>query len=249
MWNKQAIKNHSEAARLVCKIKDEAFDYIERNQSCSEFNVLSFILGRFKSVGLKTDSPPVVAFRENTALIHYEPKQKSAKKLKPNSLIMIDLWAGIKQRTSPFADVTWMGFYGRSVPKNILLTFEAVMDARDHALSLLKDDLKNKKLPLGMTIHKEVEEFLNKRGYGKHRSNYTGHSIGFTSSHGAKGNLNQRSKGKLLINQGYTLEPEIDYENEFGVRLELNFYINNNYELVITTDKQGEITLLGKKSF
>ncbi len=247
MWNKEAIKNHSEAARLVCKIKDEAFAYIGRNENCSEFDVSSFILDRFESADLKTDSPPMVAFRENTTLIHYLPKKKPAKRIKPGSLIMVDLWAGMRQRNAPFADVTWMGFYGRSVPKNILLAFKAVKGARDHALSFLMSNLKSKKLPSGMMVHKEVKDFLNKAGYEKHRSNYTGHSIGFASSHGAKGNLNRWSKGRLLLNQGYTLEPEVDYKSRFGIRLEFNFYINSKYELIITTDKQDEITRIGEK--
>ena len=246
MWNKRLIESHNEAARLVCEVKNEALDYIEKRQSCSEFDVSTFILSRFKVKGLKTNGQPMVAFRENTTLVHYEPKKSPAKRMRHNSLIMIDLWARSKQQNSPFADVTWMAFYGNSVPKDILRVFAIVKKARNRALSFLKANLKDKELPLGMKVHNEVKKSIDSSDYGDYMSNYTGHSIGLTSPHGNRGNLNKWSKGKLVINQGYTLEPEIDYKDKFGIRLELNFYINNNYELIITTDKQEEITIIGE---
>lgn len=246
MWDKEAIKNHKKAAGLICKIKDQCLTYISKNPNCSEFDISTFILNQFKINNLRTDSPPMVALRENTALIHYEPKQKSAKKLRPNSLIMIDLWAGLKQQNAPFADITWMAFYGNSIPDEILKVFEIVKSARDSALSFLKSNLVSKMAPLGMDVYNAVKAFIENKGYGKYRSNYTGHSLGFTSPHGRKGNLNQGSKDKILINQGYALEPEIDFANKFGIRLELDFYMDRDYKFIITTDKQGRITLIGE---
>lgn len=244
MWDEGVIENHNKATRLVNKVKDEAIDYIKENNNCSECDVAMFIMERFKEEGLRTDDIPMVAFRENTTLIHYEPKKNLAKKLNKNSLIMIDLWAGLKKEKAPFTDITWMAFYGDKIPKDILQVFDAVKRARECGLDFIKVNLKNKKIPLGMEIHNEIKKNIDLGNYSKYRSNYTGHSIGFNSSHGIEGNLNQGSAKKLLLNQGYALEPEIDYKDKFGIRLELNFYIDSNYELVITTHKQNEITFI-----
>ena len=79
MWNKEAIENHLKASALVCKIKNECGSYISDNPGCTEYEVTNFMMKKFKDNTLRTDEPPMVAFRENTNKVHYQAAKNSAK--------------------------------------------------------------------------------------------------------------------------------------------------------------------------
>ncbi|MBN2016337.1 aminopeptidase P family protein [Candidatus Dojkabacteria bacterium] len=242
MWDQEAIQNHKKAAKLICNIKDECKKYIQENPRTTEFNVTNFILQKFKESKMQTDEPPMVAFRENTKRVHYIAPIKNSKKLRQESPIMIDLWAGLDSSNSPFADITWMFYFGKNPSKKILDTFKLVKEVRDHAIKFIQQHLNRKTLPIGSDIHKSIQRYIKQKGFEKNRNNYTGHSIGFTSPHGKYGNLNEGSTKELHINLGYTLEPELDFD-DFGMRLELDFFIDSNYNLIITTDKQERLSI------
>ena len=81
-----------------------------------------------------------------------------------------------------------------------------------------------------MPIGKEIDEIgcnlLIKRGYRKNILHRTGHSIGFHSPHGKHGHLSLKNEEPILINMGYTIEPGVYLKGEFGVRSEINLFIN-----------------------
>jgi Xaa-Pro aminopeptidase len=82
MWSKKQIQQHIQASKLLIKIKDEVFALIKKSDSISEYEVQQFIRKKYKEYGMKSDKwPPIVAFRENTANIHYFPKKRSAKRI------------------------------------------------------------------------------------------------------------------------------------------------------------------------
>ena len=66
MWTKQQINDHTKAAEILVKIVNEAFGILR--QGISEYQVMQFILKRFKQEGLKTDRKVViVAFNASAA--------------------------------------------------------------------------------------------------------------------------------------------------------------------------------------
>jgi Xaa-Pro aminopeptidase len=247
MWSPRFLKEHREVAVLLDKIKDEAFTFISQNQNCTEYDVQRFILRRFDGNGLMPDyNPPMVAFNENSALVHYYPKRESAKKLEINTLILIDLWAKFKnKKRSPFADITWLAFYGRPVPNEVKETFEIVKTARTYGLNFIRGFLKRKEIPRGADIFWAIKKYFTEKGYEKEFPNFVGHSLGFfLSCHGRKRELSPNSRKEIYINQGYTLEPELDLKGKFGIRSEINFYIDSHYRLIITTKPQKEMVWL-----
>ena len=96
-----------------------------------------------------------------------------------------------------------------------------------------------------MPIGKEIDEIgcnlLIKRGYRKNILHRTGHSIGFHSPHGKHGHLSLKNEEPILINMGYTIEPGVYLKGEFGVRSEINFFINEYRQLVLTIPVQREL--------
>ena len=241
MWNQIYIKSHIEVALLLDKIKDEVFEYIGLKREVSEKDIQKFILKKFNENNIRSDKDlPIVAFNENSSKPHYFPPDNS-KVLKRESLILIDLWAKFKNSNEPFADITWMAYYGDNIPKRIQDVFNIVLKARDSALNFIKQEVKKGKMPTGKEVDKVTREIIEKEGFNGKFLHGTGHSIGTTSPHGNRSNLNTKGIKQLSINLGYTIEPGIYLENEFGIRSEIDFYINEEKEVIVTTPIQNKI--------
>ncbi len=242
MWNQTQIKNHIEVANLLDKIKDEVFRYISLNKEVSEKEIQKVILKKFDENNIKSNKDlfPIVAFNENSSKPHYFPPENS-KTLKKESLILIDLWAKFKNSNEPFADITWMAYYGNNIPKRIQDVFNVVLKARDAALNFIKQELKQGKMPIGKEVDKVARDIIEKQSFNGKFLHGTGHSIGTTSPHGNRSKLNKKGKKPLSTNLGYTIEPGIYIENEFGVRSEIDFYINEKKEVIVTTPVQNKI--------
>lgn len=244
MWTKEQIMQHKKAAKLLIKIKNLTFKHLQKNKSITEYQVQQFILDKFNEYKLETDKdPPIVAFNENSATPEFYPKRVS-KKLRPNTFILIDLWAKLKMKEAPFADITWVAFYGNKIPPEISKVFKVIIKARNAALDHIKIKLKNE-MPTGKEIESLAFEIIKKEGYGKNILHELGHSIGIKEDHGPKPNwIYKENKFKLHKNLAYTIEPGIYLKNKFGVRSEVDFYISENNKIIVTTDLQKEIISL-----
>jgi Xaa-Pro aminopeptidase len=244
-WTKEQIDQHKKAARLLCEIKDEIFQLMRENKTITEYEVQDFIMARFKEKNLRTDpDTPIVAFRENTSYVHYFPEKESAIALKPNSLIMVDIWARLNEKNAPFADITWMAWYGDEIPEDVQKGFQTIISSRDNCLTYIKQalktgiKLKNRELSRSMTrvvLDSGMQDFIP-HGYG--------HSLGTTTCHGKKGRFLDNSKLFTLKNIAYTIEPGIYVENKFGFRSEIDFYIDDKGKLNVTTEVQKELVLI-----
>lgn len=133
-WTRRQILEHKEAVKRLYKIRNEVFARLV--PGVSEKDLQKFVLKQFKKYGLKTaPQTPIVAFRENTSFVHYYPTVKNSKKLKTNSLILLDIWARLNKKSAPFADVTFMAFYGKKVPGAQLNRHTAVVEAARERLN------------------------------------------------------------------------------------------------------------------
>ncbi len=249
MWTEQQIEYHKKAAKLLIKIKNLTFKYIVENKLTTEYKIQQFILERFLKYNLETDNyPPIIAFNENSAIPEFYPK-KLSKKLQNNTFILIDLWAKLKIKNAPFADITWVAFYGKKIPAEIKEIFNIVIIARDNALNYMRTELKNNRIPVGRDIENIAFEAILNAGFKRNILHELGHSLGARQDHGPKPNwIYQKNKCKLLKNLAYTIEPGIYIKNKFGIRSEINFYISENNKVIVTTNLQKEITILKPKA-
>ncbi len=243
-WNNIKIKNHIKAAKALIKIKDLAFKYISDNNKVSEFDVYNYILNEFKKRNLKTDRDNcIVSFRENTSFVHYYPSQY-CKMIKSGSLIMLDIWANFNKVNAPFADITWMAYKGKNIPREVDKAFKLIVKARDGAIKFIKKNLKNKNIPTGREIDSYSRKIIEQSGFGKNFKHNLGHSLGMSQPHGNYAGLTLKNNQPLKINVGYTIEPGIYFDNKFGIRSEIDFFINKKLELIITTPLQKNIKLI-----
>ena len=241
MWSKKQIEQHKKAADTLMTIVKEFSIYIKKNQNVTEYEAKLFVKKLFKKYNLKSDKTnPIVAFQKNTAFVHHFSEEKSAK-IKPESLILFDLWGKINEKGAPYADITWMLYYGKNIPNEYKNIFLKVIRARDEAIKFIKKNLKNKNIPTGKEIDKHVRIFLHKHSLADKFLHGTGHSLGFTYAHGNRTRISPKGKQSLPVNVGYTIEPGVYFKNKFGIRSEIDFYIDNNYNLKITSNVQKKI--------
>ncbi len=244
MWTKEQIEDHKKIAQILNKIKDSTFEYIKNSIKLSEYDVQQFILNKFQEYNIKTDHDlPIVAFNKNTSKVHYFPSVKS-RYLKEGDLILIDLWGKFKHLKSPFADITWMAYKGENIPKEANKVWDLVKTIRNKIIFLIKNDLQNGAIPSGYKLNKITRDFMIKNDFDKNENFYTGHLLGTYSAHGNKANISLSNKKSLLKNQGYSIEPGIYISNKFGIRSEINFFISNENEPVLTTKLQNKIIKL-----
>jgi Xaa-Pro dipeptidase len=239
------IDRHIEAARLLNIITLRIFEFISNNPEIDEIKIKQKILDEFAKNNLKTNTKKqIIAFNEHASFPHYSPIKKTNKKLKENTIIKLDIWARLDIPFSPFADITWMAYYGKKVPDRIQNVFEVVIAARDKVIQELRSNLKMGKIPTGLYLDKIACDVIKEMGYGESILHRTGHSMGYDNPHGKLPHLNNKNDNPLKINQIYTIEPGIYIKDEFGVRSEIDFYISNNFELIITTDLQKTLIKL-----
>lgn len=243
-YSKSQIEKHIKTARILDSIKDKAFLLIKNSENISEFEVHNFILEEFRKNNLITnENNCIVSFRENTSNVHYFPKQ-ACRESKDNSLIMIDLWACFKEIDSPYTDITWMAYKGEKAPKKIQEIFDLVLLAREEAINFIKASLREGILPIGKEIDAVARKIIHQIDHGGHFNHTLGHSVGMCHPHGELLGLAERNKGRLKKMQVYTIEPGIYIKNKFGIRSEIDFYINDDLKFILTTKKQDKIVLL-----
>jgi len=245
-WTPAEINKHKTVARLLLRIKDDAFGFIKQKKrekkKVTEYDVQQFILKLFKENNLVSDKdPPIVAAGRNTRFVHYYPKRNS-KQIKEEDIIMIDIWARLKDKKAPFADITWMGYTGRKIPNEIRRVFKTVIAARNKGINFIRKNLKKDRLPKASEIDSVVRRFVTSRGF-PYTHKRIGHTLGFNSPHGKGRHISKKEKREIFANVGYTIEPDICLKN-FGIRSEIDFLITEHLKLIITTDVQRKIIRL-----
>lgn len=245
-WSAKQIKQHTEAGKKLGLIKDEFYASVLQNTSITEKEGLDFIKKAYKKHGLVNDSKKefaIVAFGNNTNQVHHFPSPSKPCHLSPNTLVLLDIWARLPQKNAPYADVTFMFYFGKKIPNQIHETWKVLTGARDLAITYIKKEVKKGKLPRGLDIDRVAHDYIGKSGLGEGIKHTIGHSLGFDSPHGKLPGINWREYSPLLKNVGYTIEPGI-YLKDFGMRTEIDFYINNEDQVIVTTPIQEEIEII-----
>src|SRR5712692_6136634 len=142
VWNADAIDTHVRAAHKLYRVKDRAFETIARRLRdavpTTEYDVQQLMAGWFRDEGLVSDADPNVSAAENAGNPHYQATRTEHRAIKPDELVLLDLWGKLDRPGAVFADITWMGFTGRRAPERFAAAFAAVRAARDAAVALVE---------------------------------------------------------------------------------------------------------------
>ena len=221
---------HQEAARLVLQAKDYVFkwigDKLRTGTPITEYDAQQVILRQFDEMELTTEHPPIVAVNANSGDPHYAPTATRTHPIKAGDFILIDLWAKQKTPDAVFADTTWVAYAGTTVPDRYVQIFEIVREARDRAVTFIREKwAANEPIP-GYAVDDCVRGYITEKGYGEFFIHRTGHNIG-TVIHGNGVNLDNletRDARVLIPGLCFSIEPGI-YLTAFGVRTEIDVFL------------------------
>ncbi len=248
VWSDAQRASHERAARAVATIGQEAIRLAgSRADSASpltEYALQSWIKEKFEAGGLATDQGPIVAIGPNAANPHYEPTPAHSATIKRGDILLVDLWA--HEKNGVFADQTWMGSLGPPSDRDKAVWL-AVRDARDAAISLLKQRVSAHKPVRGGEVDDAAREVITKRGYGEYFIHRTGHSIDPRDVHGSGphiDNLETREERVLSPGVGFSIEPGIYLAGDVGMRSEVNGFIGADSVLITPSDYQKDMLVV-----
>ncbi|MHB1686156.1 MAG: M24 family metallopeptidase [Ignavibacteriaceae bacterium] len=239
VWSEEQFKDNKPVANDLTIIVKEAFKFIKEkilsSSNLTEYDVQQFIMDEFEKRNYFTDSPPIVGVNENSANPHYAPTLEIFRPIHKNDFVLIDLWAKTKNPDSVWADITWVGFAGESVPEKYTKIFNIVAKARDEAFQFVSSRFSAGKEVRGFEVDDAARNVITAAGYGEYFFHRTGHSI-TTDLHGSGAHMdNYETKDErlLLPSTSFSIEPGI-YLPEFGVRSEIDVYITSNGKIIAT---------------
>ena len=235
-WDDEQEKMHFEAAKLTDAAYGVAWkflaDEVRSKGSVTERAVQKKIMDYFESVNMTTYSPPIVGVNEHSGDPHFDTADAP---IRENDFVLIDLWAKLKKPRAVYSDLTRVGFVGNSVPEKYTKIFNIVAAARDAAIAKVQESYRSGTVLYGWQVDQACRDVIVKAGFGDYFVHRTGHSIGQeTHGNGANiDNLETQDQRRIMRRTCFSIEPGI-YLPEFGVRSEVNVYIDGAGKVHVT---------------
>jgi Xaa-Pro dipeptidase len=238
-WDDEQERSHFDAATLTDAAYARAWrfiaDAIRSKKTIDELAVQAEILRHFEEHELETYSPPIVAVGPHSGDPHHETASGPDTEIREGDFVLIDLWAKLKRPRAVYSDLTRVGFVGRTVPPRYTEIFQIVARARDAAIETVRAALAEKRPISGSEIDRACRQVIESAGYGERFVHRTGHSIG-QETHGNGANIDDLETHdirRILPRTCFSIEPGI-YLPEFGVRSEVNVYVDRNSKVHVT---------------
>lgn len=244
-WTAAETAEHVQAAELLREIALAALERAVRlaNTGYTESAMKAEVVAAIERAGMFLDHGPIVGFGPNAAIPHYEPHPGADRTLGPDEVVLLDLFAGM-HAGAVFADQTWMGFSGSSVPARVAAVWQTVRDARDAAIDALRSLVAAGEPVLGYLGDQAARGVIERAGFGEFFVHRTGHSID-RDLHGSGPHLDDyetHDDRALQPGTGCSVEPGIYLPGDFGVRSEVNLYWGN--QGIVVTPRTPQISLV-----
>ncbi len=247
VWDNDQWAMHQESAAICRSAFDVAFgliaDRVRRDGSVMETEVQRAILDHFKAHGATTDGPPIVGVGPHSGDPHYETTPSTDAPIREGDFVLVDLWCRMDKPRAVYSDYTRVGFVGSDVPTKYESLFQAVAQARDAGLRLVRESFAEGRPLRGREVDDATRGVIERAGYGGYFNHRTGHNIG-QEDHGNGAHLDnlETVDDRLIIPRTcFSIEPGI-YLPEFGVRTEIDVYIAAEGQVHVTGgDPQTEV--------
>lgn len=239
-WDDEQWMMHLEAAKHTRSAFDVAFGFIaervRQGGSVHETEVQRRILDHFKAHRLITDHPPIVGVNAHSADPHYAPEPGPAGVIREGDFVLIDLWAKLERPRSVYSDLTRTGFVGTAVPARYEEVFQIVAAARDAGIAKVRDAFAVGRPLQGWEVDRATRDVIEKAGQGEFFCHRTGHSIG-QETHGNGANMDDletHEERRVLPRTCFSVEPGIYLPGDFGVRSEVNVFVDAKSQVHVT---------------
>jgi Xaa-Pro aminopeptidase len=248
-WSPQALASHLEAGRVVHAAVRGGFamirEAISKARAIGEYDVQQEIARLLDTDGVEAGEPPVVAVNANSSNPHYSPTLESSQAIHQGDFVLLDVWGKRRRPGSVYFDITWTGFVGDTVPDRYTEIFNIVREARDAAVNLVKQAVRENKTIYGYLVDDAARGVIATHGYGEYFVHRTGHSIG-EDVHGNGANMDNfetRDNRRIISRTCFSVEPGI-YLPEFGVRSEVDLYVEEHDARVTGEVQQAVVPIL-----
>jgi Xaa-Pro dipeptidase len=246
-WSAAELAGHRRAAEALAVIAREALAWAggetARGAEVRETGLKQRVLDAIGRAGLYTGDGPLAAFGPNSALPHYEPHAGADRRLQAGDVLLLDLWAG-PGAGSVFADQTWMAFTGRTPDAEVGRVWRAVRMARDAAVATLRT--RWGKALSGADVDDAARAVIRDAGLAEYFVHRTGHSID-RDLHGSGphiDNFETQDTRALVAGVGFSVEPGVYLPGRFGMRSEINVYLDAAGPEVTPRVPQDELLLV-----
>jgi len=245
-WDDDQWRMHREAEAVTTSAYDVAWGLIaDRTRgggSTSECAVQAAILDHFRRHGLTTDHGPIVGVGPHSGDPHFEPDPAHDTPIREGDFVLIDLWAKLDKPRAVYSDLTRVGFVGKAVPRTYADVFATVARARDAAIDAVRTAFAAGRPLRGWEVDDAARRVIDAEGFGAAFVHRTGHSIGQeTHGNGANmDNLETHDERLVLPRTCFSVEPGI-YLPEFGVRSEVNVFVDAESRVHVTGGLQTEV--------
>jgi Xaa-Pro dipeptidase len=195
--------------------------------------------------GLRSGADCIVGVNANAANPHYAPTAETSAPIREGDLVLIDLW-GKEGENAIFADQTWMGYVGETVPERLAAIWSVLRSARDAAVDLLRARHAAGEAVSGWEVDDAARDVIARGGYGEFFVHRTGHSID-QQLHGTGpniDNLETRDTRVLIPGIGFSIEPGIYIAGDVGFRTEINVFMSPSGPEVTTPQPQRDLFAL-----
>jgi Xaa-Pro aminopeptidase len=247
-WTLEQLASHERSVEVVYRAKDAAFAYLAAESAdgreVSESDLQRVIIDELRRGGLEFDHGPIVGFGPNSGDPHFGTPKTGGRVLQDGDAILLDIFAREPGEDRPYADITWMGVFGRPSAK-LREVFQIVRDARDLGVETIRHAYRSGRRPEGREVDRAVRDYITSHHYGEAFIHRTGHSLGMNGTHGDAVHLDDfetRDTRRLLPGIAVTVEPGV-YLPEFGVRSEIDVVMEEGGPR-ITTEPQRELTIV-----
>jgi Xaa-Pro aminopeptidase len=238
-WTADQWKQHQRADKLNQEAFDLAWkliaDRVRAGQSLRETDVQDFVMDFYRQNKMTTYHPPIVGVGPNSGDPHYAPQKGSDREIRKDDFVLLDMWAKMDEPGAVYSDITKVGFVGDRVPETYQKIFDIVARARDAGIETVRSAFAEQKPLFGWQVDQATRDVIEKAGYGQYFCHRTGHNIG-QETHGNGthiDNLETKEGRQVLPDTCFSIEPGI-YLPEFGVRSEINVFIDSQSKVHVT---------------
>ncbi|HEY6290087.1 MAG TPA: M24 family metallopeptidase [Terriglobia bacterium] len=248
-WPPEALAMHLEAGKVVHAAVREGFgairEAVRSGKTLGEYDVQQVIVEALSSGNVEADEPPIVAVNANCSDPHYSPTPASSQPIRTGDFVLLDVFGKERAPGSVYFDITWTGYVGDQVPGRHAEVFAIVKEARDAAVSLVQTAMREGRTLSGWQVDDAARGVITRHGCADYFVHRTGHSIG-EDVHGNGANMDNfetRDTRRIIPQTCFSIEPGI-YLPEFGVRSEVNVYVEDHDARVTGEIQQAVVPIL-----
>ena len=246
-WTDEQWDLHLQADELNRAAFDEAWrliaDRLRSGKSIRETEVQDFVMDYYARHGMTTYHPPIVGVNANSGDPHYSPAHGADSEIKVGDFVLLDMWAKMDVSEGVYSDLTKVGFMGETVPEKYKTVFDIVAAARDAGIDCARCAFAEGRELQGWEVDRATRQVIEDAGYGEYFIHRTGHNIG-TETHGNGAHMDdlETKEDRLVLPRTcFSIEPGI-YLEEFGIRSEINVFIDTDAKVHVTGGIQTEVT-------